>query len=100
MSWLFGRQPQAERYERLGAAVSEAVETSEEAAHTSERLTAATEDARARARKVAEAAAERIERTERRRAERERAARERGIADAVDDLIRLPSFGGDDDRGA
>lgn len=99
MSWLFGRQPQAERYERLGAAVSEAVETSEEATHVSQRSSAATGEARTRARQVAEAAAKRIEHTERRRAERERATRERGIADAVEDLIRLPSFGGDDDRG-
>lgn len=100
MSWLFGRQPKAERYERLGAAVSEAVETSEEATNVSQRSSVATEEARMRARQVADAAAKRIEHMERRRAERERATRERGIADAVDDLIRLPSFGGRDDSGA
>ncbi|MGU3363047.1 hypothetical protein ACLBWX_22280 [Methylobacterium sp. M6A4_1b] len=98
MSWLFPSH--ATRTAHLDAAVNEALLAGSEVEKAADDMVATTSEAEARAQAVADEATQRVARQELRRIAREKAVRERGVAAAVDDLLRLPSFGGPGDREA
>lgn len=95
MSW-FPRRTPPDVTHRLDVAVNEALLAGSEVERAADSLVAHSEVSSARVNKVSEDAGTRLARQEARRKAREKAVRDRGVAAAVEDLLKLPSFGGRD----
>ncbi|UMY16680.1 hypothetical protein MMB17_18635 [Methylobacterium organophilum] len=95
MSWLFPHWQEAEK--RLDGALSEQVLASEA---LSQATTAAAEQAERNSQEaelIAEHARRRISQQQARRERRKRAEQDRGIVMAIEDVLKLRSFGGPGD---
>lgn len=102
MSWFSPRPPEPVDPGRLDAVLAQNIEAQRRAADAADGVAQAAEESREHVEAVITAlkdrTAERLALQEARRAAREHAARERGIVTAVDDLLKLPSFGGSGER--
>lgn len=102
MSWFSPRPPEHVDPGRLDAVLAQNIEAQRRAADAADGVAQAAEESREHVEAVIaglkDRTAERLALQEARRAARERAAQERGIVAAVDDLLKLPSFGGSGER--